>query len=120
MATLAGQRTQFTWALNQYNQAEDEERKPISQNGWQNILPPHQPTVLRWNRSRKANSTQSAEVAQYLPTVSSDADPGISEEEAINAVAAAVDTSNVLKLGEGPKVVYAYGYGCAPDRLKSD
>jgi len=59
-----------------------------------------------------------AEVAQYLPTVSSDADPGISEEEAINAVAAAVDTSNVLKLGEGPKVVYAYGYGCAPDRLK--
>lgn len=59
-----------------------------------------------------------AEVAQYLPTACSDADPGISEEEAINAVAAAVDTSNVLKLGEGPKVVYAYGYGCAPDRLK--
>ena len=27
MATLAGQRTQFTWALNQYNQAEDAEKQ---------------------------------------------------------------------------------------------
>jgi hypothetical protein len=27
MATLAGQRAQFTWALNQYNLAEDAERK---------------------------------------------------------------------------------------------
>lgn len=27
MATLAGQRAQFTWALNQYNKAEDAEQR---------------------------------------------------------------------------------------------
>jgi hypothetical protein len=26
--------------------------------------------------------------------------------------------TNVLRLGEGANVVYAYGYRCAPDRLK--
>jgi hypothetical protein len=59
-----------------------------------------------------------AEVEKYLPTVNSDTDPGISEEQALSEVAAAVDTSDVLRLGEGPGVVYAYGYRCAPDRLK--
>lgn len=59
-----------------------------------------------------------AEVAQYLPTASSDTDTGISEDEALNEVAEAVDTSDVVRLGEGSKVVYAYGYRCAPDRLK--
>jgi hypothetical protein len=30
----------------------------------------------------------------------------------------AVDTMDVIKLGEGLKIVYTYGYKCAPDRLK--
>jgi hypothetical protein len=59
-----------------------------------------------------------AEVVRYVPTANSDSDPGISEDEAKGAIAEAVDTSDVLRLGEGPKVVYAYGYRCAPDRLK--
>jgi len=59
-----------------------------------------------------------AEVEKYLPTVSSDTETGISEDAAISQVAESVDTSIVLRLGEGQKIVYAYGYGCAPDRLK--
>ncbi|HEX5078568.1 MAG TPA: GIY-YIG nuclease family protein, partial [Geminicoccaceae bacterium] len=30
----------------------------------------------------------------------------------------AVDTADVLEIGEGDEFVYAYGYRCAPDRLK--
>jgi T5orf172 domain len=58
------------------------------------------------------------EVAHYLSTAHIDTDPGISEGEALNEIAEAVDTSDVLRLGDGPKVVYAYGYRCEPDRLK--
>lgn len=59
-----------------------------------------------------------AEVAQYLQEAKSDNAPDISEGQAIREVEEAVDTSDVLRLGEGPTVVYAYGYRCAPDRLK--
>jgi hypothetical protein len=59
-----------------------------------------------------------AEVAQYLNDPHIAAEPGISEEQAIRTVEAAVDTSNVLRVGEGEGIVYAYGYACAPDRLK--
>jgi hypothetical protein len=118
MATLAGQRTQFTWALNQYNQAEDEEKKAYFAKRMAKYIAAAPANGFTVEQVTQGQLYPIAEVAQYLPTASSDADPGISEEDAINAVAAAVDTSNVLKLGEGPKVVYAYGYGCAPDRLK--
>jgi T5orf172 domain len=47
-----------------------------------------------------------------------DQTPGITEGQAIQQIAAAVDASDVLKVGTGDSVVYAYGYPCAPDRLK--
>src|SRR5690606_38256484 len=42
----------------------------------------------------------------------------VSEGEAAQAIAAAVDQTDVVRLGEGEAAVYAYGYRCAPDRLK--
>ena len=41
-----------------------------------------------------------------------DADQFVSELRAI------VDTSELVELGQGAEAVYAYGYHCAPDRLK--
>ena len=38
--------------------------------------------------------------------------------EAANEVESSVDTSSVTRLGAGTGSVYAYGYKCAPDRLK--
>jgi hypothetical protein len=38
--------------------------------------------------------------------------------EAVREVEASVDTSRVTRLGVGTGSVYAYGYQCAPDRLK--
>src|SRR5208282_6220061 len=51
-----------------------------------------------------------AEVAQYLN------DPDI--EPTLRSVEAAIDVSNVKRIGEGEGVVYAYGYACSLDRLK--
>jgi hypothetical protein len=60
-----------------------------------------------------------AEVERYLVEgVAADAEPDISESEELQEVAEAVDTFDVVRLGDGPNVVYAYGYRCAPDRLK--
>ena len=93
-----------------------QKQRRTTPSAWQSILPPLQPTALRQNKWGQLYPK--AEVAQYVPTANSDTDPGISEDEAEGAIAKAVDTSDVLRLGDGPKVVYAYGYRCAPDRLK--
>jgi T5orf172 domain len=117
MTTLAGQRAQFTWALNQYNLAEDAEKQA------------HFAKVMaRYIANTPANGftveqvTQGqvypADVTQYVSTAGADVSPGISEDEALRKIAEAVDTTDVLRLGEGSKTVYAYGYRCAPDRLK--
>jgi T5orf172 domain len=36
----------------------------------------------------------------------------------VAALQATVDTADVLEIGQGDEFVYAYGYRCAPDRLK--
>ena len=59
-----------------------------------------------------------ADVEQCLHREDFDIGPEISEREALHAVEEAVDTSDVVRLGEGQCVVYVYGYSCAPDRLK--
>ena len=59
-----------------------------------------------------------SEVHQYLNDPSVDDDPGISEEQAIRTVEEAVDTTDVVRKGEGAGIVYAYGYRCCEDRLK--
>jgi Meiotically up-regulated gene 113 len=118
MATLAGQRSQFTWALKEYNKAEDAEKQAHFAKRMAKYIAAAPANGFTVEQVTQGQLYPVAEVAQYLPAASSDTDPGISEEEAIDEIAAAVDTTDVLRLGEGPKVVYAYGYRCAPDRLK--
>lgn len=118
MPTLAGQRAQFTWALNQYNLAEDTETRTHFAKRMARYIadaPSHGFTAEQITRDR---NYPAAEVAQYLHDPSIAAEPDVSEEQAIRTVEAAVDTSNVIRLGEGEGIVYAYGYACAPDRLK--
>lgn len=118
MATLAGQRAQFTWALNQYNLAEDAEAKTHFAKRMAKYVAAAPANGFTVDQVTQGQLYPEAEVAQYLLTASSDTDPGISEEDAKIAVGQAVDTSDVLRLGEGPKIVYAYGYSCLGDRLK--
>ncbi len=50
--------------------------------------------------------------------LSINADPDVTEQQAVQTVEQAVDASNVIRIGQGNGVVYAYGYRCCPDRLK--
>jgi hypothetical protein len=118
MATLAGQRAQFTYALNQYNLAEDRETRTRWAKRMAKYIaaaPSYDATADQITRDK---NYPVAEVAQYLndPTIA--AEPDISEEQAIRSVEAAVDVSATKHTGEGQGVVYAYGYACCPDRLK--
>jgi hypothetical protein len=67
----------------------------------------------------QGQSYPAAEVAKYLNgdgDVTGDAE--ISEEKAIQSLEAVVDTSDVIRDGQGSGTLYVYGYRCAPDRLK--
>jgi T5orf172 domain len=118
MPTLAGQRAQFTWSLNQYNLAEDAEKKAFFARNMAKYIaaaPANGFTIEQLSQGQ----SYPAEVNQYLADLSElDQTPGISEGQAIQQIAGTVDTSDALKIGSGGRVVYAYGYECAPDRLK--
>jgi hypothetical protein len=118
MATLAGQRAQFTWALNQYNLAEDAEKKLYYAQYMARYVETAPANGFTVDQVTQGQLYPVAEVKQHLHETRADAAPEISETEALHAVEEAVDTSDVVRLGEGRSVVYAYGYRCAPDRLK--
>jgi hypothetical protein len=118
MATLAGQRAQFTFALNQYNLAENVEERVLYAKRMARYIARAPANGFTVDQVTQGRLYPVAEVEQHLHETSSDAAPEISETQALHAVEEAVDTSDVVRLGEGQNVVYAYGYRCAPDRLK--
>jgi hypothetical protein len=118
MATLAGQRAQFTWALNQYNLAEDSEKQVFYGRRMAKYIATAPANGFTVDQVTQGQLYPVAEVEQHLHETSTDAVPEISETQALHAVEEAVDTSDVVRLGEGQSIVYAYGYPCAPDRLK--
>jgi len=118
MATLAGQRAQFTWALNQYNLAENAEKQTLYAQGMAKCIAAAPANGFTVDQVTQSQMYPTAEVGQHLHGISPDAGPEINETQALHAVEEAVDTSDVVRLGEGQSVVYAYGYRCAPDRLK--
>jgi hypothetical protein len=122
MATLAGQRAQFTWALNQYNLAEDAEKQALFAQRMAKYIATAESHGFTVEQVTQGQLYPAALVNQYVGDAGSDAEPDdghdISEGQAARAVEEAVDTSNVVRLGDGQNVVYAYGYACAPDRLK--
>jgi hypothetical protein len=117
VATLAGQRAQFTWALRQYNLAEDDERKAFFARRMAKYIASAPANGFTVEQITQGQLYPHAEVEKFVGD-HSDAEPDISEGEAIREVEAAVDTSDVIRIGSGATVVYAYGYRCIPDRLK--
>lgn len=117
MATLAGQRAQFTYSLNQYNLSEDPDtRVKFARRMVKYIAaaPANGFTVSQVTTDQSYPS----EVDQFISDPSVGDEPEITEEQALKTVKDIVDTANVTKLGEGAGVVYAYGYRCCQDRIK--
>ena len=118
MATLAGQRAQFTWASKQYNLAEDAEKQAFYARRMAKYIATAPGNGFTVEQVTQDQPYPVAEVEKYLHQSESDVGPDISEGQAIQEIEEAVDTSDVVRLGEGHNFVYAYGYRCAPDRLK--
>src|SRR5882724_3322283 len=118
MATLPGQRSQSTWALNQYNQSEDTETRTKFAKAMAKVIADAPVNGFTVEEVTKGQTYPVAEVAQYAPDAASLVDSGLTEDQAQKKVADAVDSFEVVRLGEGAGVVYAYGYHCCPDRLK--
>ena len=118
MATLPGQRAQFTWAMNQYHLAEDVERQAFYAKRMAKYLAIAPLNGFTKEQIINEQPYPAAEVEKYLLESIPDIGPEISETQALHAIEEAVDTRDVLRIGDGQSVIYAYGYRCAPDRLK--
>jgi hypothetical protein len=110
MATLAGQRAQFTWALNQYNLSEDPETRAKFAKRMAKYIASAPANGFTVDQVTQGQIYPSSEVDQYINDPGVNDDPGITEEQAIRTVEETVDTSDVTRIGEGTGVVYAYGY----------
>ncbi|MGH7114589.1 MAG: GIY-YIG nuclease family protein [Stellaceae bacterium] len=117
MATLAGQRAQFAWALNQYNLSEDQETRTKFARRMARYIAAAPSNGFTVSEVTTGQSYPSA-VEQFVNDPSVSDDPGITEEQAVRTVKNTVDTSDVTKIGEGAGAVYVYGYRCCQDRLK--
>jgi len=118
MATLAGQRAQFTLALNQYNLAENIQKQALYAQRMAECIARAPVTGFTVDQVTQGQLYPVAAVEQHSSGINPDAGQEVSKTQALHAVEEAVDTSDVVRLGEGQDIVYAYGYRCAPDRLK--
>jgi hypothetical protein len=117
MATLPGQRAQFTWALNQYNRSDDSDTRKRFVRAMAKYIAAAPSNGFTVEQVTQGQSYPIAEVNEVIATNGAE-DPGITEEQAQRKVEATVDSSEVKRIGDGTAVVYVYGYRCCPDRLK--
>jgi hypothetical protein len=118
MATLAGQRAQFSWALNQYNQSEDPGSRGLFAKRMAKHIAAAQGNDFTVEQKIQGQPYPMSEASQYLNDPSLSSEPGPSEDQALRTVYEAVETSDVVRVGEDAGIVYGFGYRCCPDRLK--
>ena len=117
MPTLAGQRAQFTYALNQYNLSDDPDTRTKFVRAMAKYIAAAPSNGFTVEQLTKGQTYPVGEVNEVIAANATE-DPGITEEQAQRTVDEAVDSSNVIRIGEGAAAVYAYGYRGYPDRLK--
>jgi hypothetical protein len=116
---LAGQRAKFTKALADYNKTDDEEKKLGAARRTAQVL---------WEAPRHGFTETGVRQGEEVPSevrrlvehggldiggMSPD-DP----DQRVRELQQTVDASELQEMGKGSRFVYAYGYRCAPDRLK--
>lgn len=104
--------------LNQYNQSEDPETRAKFAKGMAKYIAAAEGNGFTVEQITQGQIYPTSEVSQYLNDPSLSSEPGPSEEQALRTVQAAVDSSDMTRVGKGSGVVYGYGYHCCPDRLK--
>jgi len=115
---LAGQRAKFSRARATFYSSSDDTQRDRAVELMAEVL-----AEAPANGFSIDDVTQGADVpheveplAKGKPTRPSDAEDD--PDELVEALQTTVDTTDVMQIGQGKETVYAYGYRCAPDRLK--
>lgn len=111
-------RGEFTFSLKRYRAAQDEATQKKYLRRMAKYIAEGQKLGFTIEQITQDQDYPVAEVTRYAedPTIATD--PALSAEQGVRAIEETVDTSNVLRCGDGAGIVYAYGYACLPDRLK--
>ena len=117
MKTLGTHQANFTWARNQYNKSDDPDAKTKYARYMAKYLIAGKEDSFTIEEITHGTDYPS-EVDKFVSDFGSESLPPITEEQAKKEIAESVDTTNVIRMGEGGAVVYVYGYNCCPDRLK--
>jgi hypothetical protein len=114
---LAGQKAKFTKALAEYNSTEDEARRQVALRQMCEVL-----LEARQHGFTEAEVTGGRDIPGEVQRM---IDEGFSSQpivedpdQLVRQLEQKVDTTDLHEEGSGDQSVYAYGYRCAPDRLK--
>ncbi len=113
---LAGQRAKFSRARAIFYTGSDESQRDRAAQLMAEVI-----AEAPANRFSEEDVTQGEDVPREARQLAAALDSKPVEEdpdELISELLLSVDASNVLEVGQGNESVYAYGYRCAPDRLK--
>ncbi len=118
MVTLGGHRGNFTWALNEYNSTDDPAIREKFARYMAQYLKKAEGDGFAADLVTQGQSYPIDEIKKYADEPLSSDISEMTEDQVNQQLAQKIDTANVTRLGVGNEIVYAYGYPCAPDRLK--
>ncbi len=115
---LAGQRAKFSKALRDFNISGDEPVRSTAVRRMAEVLR-DAPTSGFTEEEVTQDQDYPASVAEEIQRIALEPSEDDEDQAALVAEAeATVDQSGLQVFGIGSECVYAYGYACAPDRLK--
>ena len=118
MNRLAGQKAQFTWALNEYNKEDETDVRTRFARLMAYRIKAAAALGFTSDQVIAGKSYPAEEVNRHLIDPELAVEPIVTDEQAVRSIDEAVDASQVKRVGTGSGTVYAFGYPCAPDRLK--
>jgi T5orf172 domain len=118
MVALAGQRAQFTWALNEYNKTDDEAAREKYVRHMAAAIRNSVAAGFKKEQITRDKNYPADKVEQVMATLDLTLEPDVSEAQVKEELRSSVDAKSAKRRGIGNSSVYAYGYRCAPDRLK--
>ena len=107
MAVLAGQRAQFTWAVNQYNKTDEPAERAIFARRMAKYIKAAPANGFAVEDVTQGQSYPADEVKKFLDDADIDSQGEISEEQAQKTLNDSVDTKSVVRIGAGIGSVYA-------------
>lgn len=117
MKPLSRHRTNFTWARNEYYKTDDPDAQTKYARFMAKYLAEGRTDGFSVDEITRGVSYP-AEVDKIETQTEFETAPSITEEQTEKKIDEAVDTADVIRIGEGAAAVYGYGYACCPDRLK--